>query len=176
MSVIVGTTNPGKVQAVQAVFHALFPDLPVVGIKAASGVPDQPIGVQETTLGAINRVRAALDEPGVTWGLGLEGGVRFEAEQAWLFGVVAAGQPGNPTIHTARSAELRLPARVAARIRVGEELGPVMDDLLGVVDIKKGVGTVGAFTLGLVTRPDVWRQAVALAIAPLITPELYGEG
>ena len=99
--------------------------------------------------------------------------MRFEGRGAWLFGIVAAARPGEP-VHTTRSAELLLPEHVARRLRAGGELGPVMDDLLGTVDIKKGVGTVGAFTRGLVTRPQVWSQAVALAIAPLLTPELYG--
>ncbi|WP_309573251.1 inosine/xanthosine triphosphatase [Deinococcus sp.] len=172
MTVVVGSTNPAKVKAVRTVFAGLDMDLDVRGVAAASGVPEQPLGVPQTTRGAINRARAALRAEGATWGVGLEGGVRFAGHAAWLFGVVAAVRPG-ATVHTTRSAELRLPAFVAARLRAGEELGPVMDDVLGTVDIKKGVGTVGALTRRLVTRPQVWSQAVALAIAPLITPELY---
>lgn len=174
IQVVVGTTNPGKIQAVQGVFATLYPGCEVRGIHAPSGVPDQPIGVAQTRRGAINRARAALKEPGASWGLGLEGGVRFVGQdEAWLFGIAAAGKQGARGIYTARSAELLLPVHVAHRIRAGEELGPVMDDLLGTTDIKKGMGTVGAFTLGLVTRPQVWQQAVSLAIAPLLTPELY---
>ncbi|PNY82578.1 inosine/xanthosine triphosphatase [Deinococcus koreensis] len=183
MSAIVGSTSPAKVRAVQAVFGTLWPGLPVRGIDARSGVPEQPIGVAQTRRGAVNRARAALREPGATWALGLEGGVRFSSRgEAWLFGVVAVAQAqnqiqapvqGGGTLHHTRSAELRLPAQVAARIRAGEELGPLMDELLGTVEIKKGVGTVGAFTRGLVTRPQVWQQTVALALAPLLTPELY---
>lgn len=168
-----GSTNPAKVGAVESVFRGVFPELTVRGVSVPSGVPDQPIGVAQTRRGAVNRARAALREPGASWGLGLEGGVRFTPQgEGWLFGVVAAGRSGG-AIHHTRSAELRLPAHVAGRIRAGEELGPVMDELLGTVDIKRGVGTVGAFTLGLVTRPQVWQQAVALALAPLLTPELY---
>lgn len=168
-----GSTSPAKVRAVAAVFAALYPGLPVRGIAAPSGVPDQPLGVAQTRRGAVNRARAALREPGASWALGLEGGVRFSGRgEAWLFGVVAAAQRGG-ALHHARSAELRLPAHVASRLRGGEELGPVMDELLGMVELKKGVGTVGALTLGLVTRPQVWQQTVALALAPLLTPDLY---
>lgn len=167
-----GSTGPAKVRAVELVFAEVFPELAVRGASVPSGVPEQPIGVAQTRRGAMNRAWAALREPGATWGLGLEGGVRFTRQgEGWLFGIVAAGHGG--AIHHTRSAELRLPDHVAARIRSGEELGPLMDDLLGTVDIKKGAGTVGAFTLGLVTRPQVWQQAVALALAPLLTPELY---
>ena len=143
MTVVVASTNPAKVGAVQAVFAVVLPDLDVVGLSLASGVPEQPIGFAQTRQGAVNRARAALREPGASWGVGLEGGVRFAGQAGgWLFGIVAVGQPGG-VIHSARSAELRLPAGVTKRIRAGDELGPVMDELLGTVDIKKGVGTVG---------------------------------
>ncbi|GHF29484.1 inosine/xanthosine triphosphatase [Deinococcus metalli] len=172
MSVVVGSRNPAKVGAVREVFHALDPALEVRGSGVPSGVPDQPLGVAQTRSGAVNRARGALRDPGATWGVGLEGGVRFSGDHAWLFGIVAVARPGG-ALHTSRTAELRLPAVVAARVRAGEELGPVMDDLLGTVSIKTGVGTVGAFTRGLVTRPQVWSQALALAMAPLLTPEVY---
>ena len=176
MGIVVGSTNPTKVHAVTRVFAALDvrPDgvLEVRGVAVPSGVPDQPLGVGETRRGAVTRARAALQQPGATWGFGLEGGVRFDRGGAWLFGIVAAARPGG-VIHVTRTSELRLPPTVAARLRAGEELGPVMDEVLGTVDIKRGVGTVGAVTRGLVTRSAVWEQATAPMIAPLLTPELY---
>ncbi|MFC3835091.1 MULTISPECIES: inosine/xanthosine triphosphatase [Deinococcus] len=179
MGVVVGSTNPTKVQAVARVFAALDAgpgDPPEVrGVAVPSGVPDQPLGVGQTRRGAVNRARAALQVPGATWGFGLEGGVRFERGAAWLFGIVAVARPGG-VIHVTRTSELRLPPAVAGRVRAGEELGPVMDEMLGTVDIKRGRGTVGAATRGLVTRSAVWEQATALCIAPVITPELYGLG
>ncbi|WP_230285600.1 DUF84 family protein, partial [Deinococcus sp. 23YEL01] len=57
-SVFVGSLNPGKVQPVQEVFTALAADLglpsplSVQGVNVPSGVPDQPLGVEETARGA----------------------------------------------------------------------------------------------------------------------------
>lgn len=165
----VGSLNPAKVQPVRDVFCAWWPGASVEGVAVASGVPHQPLGDNQTREGAVNRARAALIEVREGWGVGLEGGVTFRGPDGWLFGVVAVAhaQDGQVRIEVARTAELRLPPRVAVRVREGEELGTVMDDVLGVAGLKRGVGSVGALTGGLVTRADVWRQAVALATAPL---------
>ncbi|MDL2345716.1 DUF84 family protein, partial [Deinococcus sp. MIMF12] len=100
---------------------------------------------------------------------GLEGGVALTADVARLFGVVAVARrdSGGVRVEWSRTADLRLPPEVARRVRGGEELGPVMDALLGSPGIKRGVGSVGVLTGGLLTRADVWRQAVILAATPL---------
>ncbi|MFC4453257.1 inosine/xanthosine triphosphatase [Deinococcus sonorensis] len=171
MTVFVGSLNPAKLRPVQLVFAQTFPELPVQGCPAASGVPDQPIGVEQTTRGAVQRAIAASQQPDARWGVGLEGGVRFDEAGAWLFGVVAVVR--GPQLELARTAELRLPPQVAARVLAGEELGPVMDGLSGVHNIKQKAGTVGWLTDGLLSRADVWQQALSLSLAPFLHPELY---
>lgn len=173
MTVLVGSLNPGKVQPVREVFGTLFPALEVSGAAVPSGVRDQPIGVGETRRGAVNRARRAARLPGATWGVGLEGGVRVERGRGWLFGVVAAARAGDGLLLTARTAELPVPEAALPRVLAGEELGGVMDELLGTHDLKRGAGTVGALTGGLVTRPAVWAQALALALAPALHPGFY---
>lgn len=176
MTVLVGSLNPGKIQPVQEVYAALFPGVEVRGVAVPSGVRDQPIGVGETRRGAVNRARRAARAGGATWGVGLEGGVRVERGQGWLFGVVAAVRAEDRLVLTARTSELAVPPGVLTRVLDGEELGRVMDDLLGTRDLKRGAGTVGALTCGLVTRPGVWAQALALALAPALNPDLYTPG
>ncbi|WP_345460636.1 inosine/xanthosine triphosphatase [Deinococcus carri] len=167
----VGSLNPAKIQPVRDVFGAWWPGAGVEGVAVPSGVPDQPIGEAQTREGAVNRARAALAtlEDGEGWGVGLEGGVTFSGADGWLFGIVAVAcrRAGQVRLEVSRTADLRLPPLVAARVRAGEELGPVMDEVLGTSGIKRGAGSVGALTGGLVTRADVWRQAVALAATPL---------
>lgn len=175
MRVHVGSLNPAKVRPVQDVFGTWWPEAEVEGLDAPSGVPAQPVGEAQTREGAVNRARAAL--VGADWGVGLEGGVRFDGDEARLFGFVAVARTGRSTVRVevARTSDLRLPPVVAARVRAGEELGPVMDKLLGTVDVKRGAGSVGALSRGLVTRSDVWRQAVAFAAVPFLDAGLYPE-
>lgn len=168
----VGTLNPAKLRPVAEVFAAWWPGAAVEGVAVPSGVPEQPLGEAQTREGAMNRARAALAHlPGGEdgWGVGLEGGVELTEGEARLFGVVAVVRrhSGEVRMEWSHTADLRLPPEVARRVRGGEELGPVMDALLGTSEIKRGVSSVGALTGGLLTRADVWRQAVILAAAPL---------
>ena len=176
--VAAGTRNPAKLRPVEQVFGQLWPDSRVQGLAAASGVSEQPIGVEETMRGAVQRARTALSAvAGASWGVGLEGGVRFDdssAEQGggcWLFGVVAV--TNGTRLEVGRSAELRLPPAVASRLHAGEELGPVMDELSGQHNTKQKAGTVGLFTNGLLSRADVWQMALTLSLAPFLHAEFY---
>lgn len=175
--VIVGSQNPAKVRPVQEVFARLEPDAVIVGQNVPSGVPDQPLGEEETRRGAVNRAWSALQiaesqQQVEAWGVGLEGGVRIDAAgNGWLFGIVAVAHADR--LETVRTAEMRLPPPVLARVQGGEELGSVMDDLLGTVDVKRGVGSVGVLTGGLADRADVWRMGLVLALAPFLNAGLY---
>ena len=77
--VLVGSTNPVKVNSTRLAFEACFPSqaFAVVGVPGVqSGVPDQPMGDAETKLGALNRARscaARARQPAA--GLWPEGGV-----------------------------------------------------------------------------------------------------
>jgi non-canonical (house-cleaning) NTP pyrophosphatase len=69
---------------------------------------------------------------------------------------------------------LPLPDAVAARLRAGEELGPVMDDVLGTDDVAKKQGAAGAFTAGRLTRTDALEAAVAAAAGPFLSDHYRG--
>ena len=60
IQVAVGSRNPVKLAAVRAGLGDLLGPVDVVGADAASGVPAQPMGDEETIRGAVNRARAAL--------------------------------------------------------------------------------------------------------------------
>ncbi len=82
--VAVGSLNPVKIGAVEAVMQRVaaegllagVSEIAVQGCNVSSGVSDQPVGDEETRLGALSRARAALaDLPGAVYGVGLEGGI-----------------------------------------------------------------------------------------------------
>ncbi|MER3484178.1 MAG: inosine/xanthosine triphosphatase [Meiothermus sp.] len=171
--VIVGSTNPAKLNPTRAVFAEVF-GLETKGVDVPSGVPDQPVGSEETLLGARNRAEAALRQPGATFGVGLEGGVEFGAYGGWLFNIAYIvrddGRSG-----FARGGSILLPPSVAERVRSGEELSLVIDDVAGLKDSKKAGGAVGFLTLGRVERAEFWRHTLELALPPFLCPELYPE-
>jgi inosine/xanthosine triphosphatase len=170
--IICGSTNPSKLEPVRSVFASLEPALQVRGVNVPSGVPDQPMGWDETALGARNRARAALEVSGAIYGVGLEGGFVENADGAWLLSIAAiAKSDGKEGL--ACGGWLQLPRRVAARVRAGEELSAVIDDLAGESGTKTRGGAIGFLTIGRFSRSQMWAGAVELALAPLLSAELY---
>ncbi|WP_255150652.1 inosine/xanthosine triphosphatase [Halorarius halobius] len=163
MEIAVGSGNPVKREAVAAA----LPDARVEAVAVDSGVPEQPFGIGETLTGAENRARRALD--GHDLAVGIEGGVAHldAGEGLWLVMWAAAtdgerwGRGGGPTI--------RLPERIATRVEAGEELGPVMDDVLGEDGVARNQGAAGALTGGVTDRATALRDAVAGAVGPFVT-------
>ena len=82
--VAVGSQNPVKLEATRRAFQSVFThrSVRVVGVNAASGVPDQPFGDEETKRGAMNRATQALRAvDNASFGAGLEGGLsRWDAD------------------------------------------------------------------------------------------------
>ena len=78
MKVVVGSTNPVKINAAKQAFEKLWPDdfWEVVGHSAPSEVSDQPISDNESIIGARNRARYIMREYQPDYAVGLEGGLR----------------------------------------------------------------------------------------------------
>jgi inosine/xanthosine triphosphatase len=169
----VGSLNPTKVGAARTVMARLGCDR-VEGVAVPSGVPEQPIGWDETRRGAEQRARLAQAGLGARYGIGMEGGVLFtDAGEAWLMGIaVLIGPDGH--VHTGYGPRLLLPPAAADALRGGAELGPVIDGLSGLSEAKTGVGAIGWLTGNLVAREQSWVVALACAAAPLFHPGLYG--
>jgi inosine/xanthosine triphosphatase len=174
MKIIVGSTNPVKIAAAQAVFAQLDPEAKVGGVVVESGVPDQPWGDEETRAGAVNRARAALT-PDAAYGVGFEGGL-LETEHglmtcAWCAVVDEAGRLG-----LGGGVNVLLPPAVGGMVRAGRELGEAMDQVTGENDTKRKEGAVGILTDGLSDRQRAYEHMLALALAPFRRPALYQNG
>lgn len=184
LSLVVGSENPVKRRAsVEAVRAALHPDeLDVVAVDVSSGVPDQPFGDAETLRGARNRAEAArLAKPhpgvGTTLWVGIEGGIVERDGQ--LEGAAWAVVLGcnDTTVHRgeSRSATFTLPAELAELVRGGVELGDATDRVFSATDTKRGTGTVGPLTGGVIDRVAYYAHAVVLALVPFRNPGLTFE-
>lgn len=168
--VVVGSTNPTKVEAVRRICQRAWPGCRVVGVDVPSGVPPQPIGEEETLAGARQRARGALaGHPGAWLGIGLEGGV----DRAGHLLAACCIVDGTGRENAAWGLRMPLPAHVARAVLAGEELGPLLERLSGRAGIRRGEGAVGLFTAGLIDRTRLWETAVAGALAPWLAPEWY---
>jgi inosine/xanthosine triphosphatase len=171
MKVIVGSTNPVKVSAARKVFTRVDPHVEIVSVEVESGVSIQPWGDEETQQGAENRARAAVSRD-ADFGIGFEGGVIDThlglMTCAWCAVVDRSGRCG-----LGGGGHIMLPPAVQEALRAGDELGPAMDRLVGLVDTKKGPGAAGILTGGLTDRQTDYEHMLALALARFRRPDLY---
>jgi inosine/xanthosine triphosphatase len=174
MRIGVGSGNPVKREATEravAGADSFGDDAVVDTCPVPSGIPEQPFGHAETRTGAVNRADAVLDE-GYDLGVGIEGGVAEHASGDDLFLVMWAAVADGERVGIGSGPSLALPASIAERVRNGQELGPVMDDVLDESDVAKRQGAAGALTAGRVDRTDALAMAVAGALGPFVT-QLY---
>lgn len=172
MKVAVGSLNPVKVTAVTTIFKRVWPEAEIVPVSVPTGVSAMPMSDEETRTGARNRAIAAREALAADFGVGLEGGVQQEA-----FGLVLHGWvvivAGDGRVGIGGCPRLQLPEHIALRVQNGAELGDVMDDILNDHNIKQKGGAVGALTNNLVVRGEAFSTAVAYALAPFVSPDLY---
>ncbi|MGZ0748548.1 inosine/xanthosine triphosphatase [Haloparvum sp. AD34] len=176
MRVGVGSGNPVKRDAVAQVLGEgdgeFGADAAIEAVSVASGVSEQPTGHAETIDGAENRAANVLETDDYDLGVGVEGGVaEFEGSEG-LYLVMWAAVDDGETVGRGSGPSMRLPREIERRVRDGEELGPVMDDVLDENEVARKQGAAGAFTNGRVDRTDALATAVAGALGPFAT-DLY---
>jgi inosine/xanthosine triphosphatase len=168
MRIGVGTANPVKIAATEDAVADLV-GATVESIAVESGVSEQPYGHAETIEGAETRAERTYEAGDFDLGVGIEGGVaEFEAVDG-LFLVMWAAVTDGTTMGRGSGPSLRLPSNVEARIRDGEELGPVMDDLLDTEGVARDHGAAGVLTANIIDRQSALESAVAGALGPFVT-------
>lgn len=175
VKIAIGSTNPTKIEAARRAASKVWSGCEVVSVAAPSGVREQPMNDDETIHGAMNRAHHALAAvDGAQIGMGVEGGVHDTDHGMFVTGW-AAVVDRNGTLGIGAGGRLLLPEALARRIRAGEELGPLMDEVSGRRNTKHGEGVIGIFTNGLIERTAALEIALTYALARFITPENYQE-
>jgi inosine/xanthosine triphosphatase len=183
LKIAVGSKNPIKLSASLNGTRRAWVDKQIegVGFDVPSGVSDQPMGNEETKLGAGNRARAAYDaykdsQPDGAkpdYAVGLEGGVMLSpAGELECFAWIAV-YDGEKTGY-ARTGSFVLPPRIRDLVvKEGMELGHADDLVFGATNSKQSAGAVGFLTRGVVDRAQYYEHAVVLAYIPFQWPDLY---
>lgn len=174
IKVVVGSTNPVKVNAVKHAISGVFSfsNLDCIGIDAPSGVAAQPMNSEATRQGALNRIKYCTEHMRADYFVAIEGGVdTFESGPA-TFAYIAISDGQSQSI--GRSCLLPIPTIVFQALEQGQELGTVMDRLFNTQNVKQKQGAIGLLTNGQESRQSVYTQAVTLAMAPFINSDLYG--
>jgi len=165
MNIVVGSTNPVKVEAVRQAFSHLGIEIHVEGVEVESGVSAQPRSDTETKHGAAQRARKALKRtPAADIGIGLEGGVHKTRSGLLNTVWVCLIDRKHHREFVANGERFYLPPAVAHHILSGKEMGPALDEITGEANIKKGRGMIGVITKGLLTRTEIYAHLVKIAV------------
>ena len=194
IKVVVGSSNPCKIDAVKCSFQRAFAGSEIVisSCNANSGVCDQPMGDDETKLGALNRAKDAKRKNcDCDFAVGLEGGCYRECrnKELWVMAWMAIIGPAsidmssddviekeketNDKIGYGKTAMFMLPKEISELVELGMELGDADDKVFRRFNSKHGGGTVGILTDGLIDRSLYYQHALLLALIPWMHPSLY---
>lgn len=174
-TVAVGSANPVKIQAVRNSIQRIWPDAEVDGVTVASGVRAQPLSDDEAIAGAINRAQAARLALDSDLGIGLEGNTHETAHGVFVTGWAAAVDRQSH-MGLGGSGRFLLPRVLVERLRLGAELGDLMDEWAGQANTKQKQGAVGMMTNGLISRTIALETAVIFALTRFLNPDYYPEG
>lgn len=173
ITIVVGSKNPVKINAIKNAIAIYYPDSEIYcnGIDAPSSVSEQPMTSQDTRNGALNRLRYCQLNEHADFYAAIEGGVDLLEDGAATFAYIVIAN--NEKMSVGRGANLPLPMSVFNRLKEGEELGPLMDELFSTENIKQKGGAIGLLTNGHATREGNYTHAAILAMAPFIHTEFY---
>ena len=171
--VAVGSGNRVKIGAARAVIARIAPGAEFTSHEVSSGVPDQPVGDEETIRGALARAHAARAAGDADLGVGIEGGVVNEPDGSMRTCAWAAIVSRDGRESVGGSLAMPLPPGVARLIRSGVELGHAMDALTGAHDTKRGVGAVGILTAGMLDRQGAYEVILTYALAKFVAAEWW---
>lgn len=182
--VLLGSTRPAKVDGARDALQAIAavdsrfanPDIHAVDLTHIA--PRMPLSEAATVLGAGRRATALMSNDafikGRAYAVGLEGGLSaldVNGQRIWVLHTWAAVTDGSVWGYGAGGA-VTVPDHVAQRVLNGEELGDVIDALVG--EPTRGTrGAWGVLTRDLVGRRDAFRLAVLAAFAPFYNSAAY---
>ncbi|MDP3066376.1 MAG: inosine/xanthosine triphosphatase [Methanobacteriaceae archaeon] len=173
MKVTVGTKNPVKVKATRNVLLKIYPSVEVTGVDVDSGVRDQPIGLNETVKGAVNRAKNAYNSE-VDLSVGIESGllktpnsITGYLDLQWC--CIYDGEKKTLGV----SAGFEYPPAVVEEVLKGKEVGHVMDQVTGVDKLGQKTGAVSYLSQGMLDRTENTEQCVLMAMIPRMNGDLY---
>lgn len=177
MIVAVGSMNPVKLTATTEAFKIIFGEARVVGVRVATSVGPQPVGLSSTLLGALERAEQAIGRGMAEYGVGIEAGlVEFPGTATGYMDLqicVVVDREGYCSVGVGPGFELP-PIVVEKVLRGGaREVEEAMVGLTGIENIGDRMGAVGWLSRDAVDRRELVRYAVLMALIPRIRGELY---
>ena len=175
MKIAAGTTNPSKIKGIERAYKRLLhKDVEVIGVKVESGVSAQPLSLEETIRGAINRAKQAIKEISeADEGVGVEAGFFKLLDKTFDVQIAVIIDRENHITYGLSPAFQIPPFFVNKVLNEGIELEVVVDNYFGTKNIGIKGGFISILTKNRITREELTELAVAMALIPRIWRKLY---
>ncbi len=178
LKIAVGSTNPVKIRAVENVMKRIYDSVVVVSVAVDSGVGRQPLSLEETIKGAVNRALNALKAvKDAHLGVGIEAGlIEVPFTLTGYLDVqycAIVDRRGSLTIGHGPGFEYP-PSVVREVVERGVEVGLVMSRLTGIENLGRKMGAIGYLSRMMIDRTKLTELAVLMAMIPRLNPRLYG--
>ncbi len=172
MKVVVGSRNPTKVEGVRLAFKQFFEDVEVYSRGVSSDVPAQPFDY-DVIKGAVNRAVKAYSEE-FDFSVGVEAGLfSFKETITGFIDFQVAAVYNGKRLTIGFGPGFEFPPVVVKEAVRGREVGDVMEEITGIKDIGERTGAIHYLTKGAISRVELTRIAVIMALIPWINGELY---
>lgn len=175
MKILVGTKNPGKIEATRQAFEIYFNDVNIEGISVQSEVSDQPIN-EQIVKGAKNRIKnlkqyANKNNIDADFYVAAEAGIT-DYFQTWIDinAVIIENNEGMQSFGISQG--FPIPNKYIEEIK-NTDLGKVLDKLFEGKELNKGKGGINFLTKGEISRIDLTRNAVIMALTTYINKDLW---
>lgn len=175
MKVLIGTTNPSKIEGARIALSKYFKEIELTGISVDSNVAGQPVD-KDIYIGAKNRVAnlityAKENSLDIDYFLGIEAGLT-NLLGSWqnINIAVIKDKYGYESFGT--SAGFPVPEKYIEEI-IEKELGSVFDSIFQKHNLSKGKGGINFLTKGEVSRVDLTEQAFTMALTPFINDDIW---
>jgi len=170
MKINVASINPAKVEAVRETLQD-YPHLQhaeVSGLAVDSGVSEQPLTLEETMQGAINRAKNAFKSCDLSFGIE-SGFFPVNKTNTGFMEISVCAIYDGTTFHFGFSPAFECPDYVMKHVKAGFDLSQACNKA-GLSDdpaIGKQQGIIGILTKGRVTRKDYTQKALQMALIHL---------
>lgn len=171
MKVVVGSKNPTKVEGTRLAFQHFFGDVEVAGVEVPTQFR-QPFNEQVIS-GAIERALKSYSTE-FDFSVGIEAGllaVNHTLTGYMDFQVAVIYNGEKFTIGFGPGFEY--PKEVVDRAKNGVEVGKTMEKISGIKDLGKKFGAVHYLSKGAISRTELSRIAVTMALIPWLNRDLY---
>lgn len=170
MKIVVGSKNPTKVKGARLAFEQFFEKVEVESVDVKT--KDQPFD-EETIDCAIKRAKLSYSKD-FNFSVGIEAGLfRIPKTMSGYMDFQVAVVYNGEHFTVGFGPGFEYPIEVVESAKAGIEVGKTMEKISGIEGIGKKFGAIHFLSRGVISRIELSRIAVTMALIPWVNEELY---